>query len=72
MSIIRILKISCDHCGNFTTFHEDNESKAKSALKKRDWIFESIGPRGDELVYCNESCRDLGLEELQEPKSEQQ
>lgn len=66
MSIHKMLRVVCDHCGSSTSVSTGDELKAFDMLRKRNWVFHSLS-YGNELQYCNESCREIGLEKLGEP-----
>lgn len=70
MSVHGQLRIVCDHCGASVVVSTPFIVEASQILGRRNWVFHDITPHGYELQYCNDACRELGLEALGETSDE--
>lgn len=64
MSIQKILRVTCDHCGCSVIVNQSCTLEADRLLSKRNWIFHRLDDYGNDAQYCNEACRDFGLEAI--------
>lgn len=66
MSVQRIIRVTCDHCGSSVIVNTADTLEASRMLTKRNWVFHRLDFYGNEAEFCNSACRDLWLDKLKE------